>query len=102
MRVSLGASRGQLIRQLLIESVLLALAGGGLGLAIAYWAQRALWAARPAFLNANAIDLSIDVRVLAFTMIVAVATGILFGLAPALHGSRTDLASSPQNGCGSS
>jgi predicted permease len=91
VRLSVGASRGRLLRQLLTESVLLSMAGGAAGLLIAYWARALLWAMRPPFMQENFIDLDFDGRVLAFAAIVSVATGIVFGLAPALQSSRPDL-----------
>jgi macrolide transport system ATP-binding/permease protein len=91
VRLSVGASRTRLLRQLLTESLLLALAGGIGGILVAYWARALLWAFRPPFLQASAIDLSLDARVLAFTVAVSFVTGILFGVGPALQSSRPDL-----------
>ncbi len=88
---ALGANRARVIRQLLVESVLLSLAGGGLGLLVAYWGRNALWAFRPPFLAAASIDLSLDPTVLAFTAGVSVLTGFIFGLAPAVKLSRANL-----------
>jgi putative ABC transport system permease protein len=91
VRLSLGASRGRLILQLLTEGTLLAIIGGAAGLLIAYWAQEVLWSFRPPFLQADAIDLRPDARVLLFTLGVSLVTGAVFGLAPAIHASRPDL-----------
>jgi predicted permease len=91
VRLSVGASRSRLIRQLLTESIILSLAGGVAGLVIAYWARAVLWALRPPFMQANFIDLDFDGRVLAFAGIASLLTGIVFGLVPALQSSRPNL-----------
>jgi putative ABC transport system permease protein len=88
----MGASRGRLIRQLLTESVLLALAGGGVGLLLASWARDLLWAMRPPVFNHAGFRLVLDSQVLLFTAAISLATGVLFGLAPAFRATKTDLA----------
>jgi len=92
VRVSLGASRGRLIRQLLVESLLLGLIGGAVGLLTASWSRSALLALRPPFLPDDAFGLPMDGRVLLFTTAIAVGTALLFGLFPALEFSRPDVA----------
>jgi predicted permease len=105
VRAALGAGRMRIVRQLLTESVLLSLMGGLAGLAVAYWGRDLLWSFRPPFFDQNAIDLSLDPRVLGFTLLLSLLTGLLFGLAPALQVSRPDLvtelkdrSSQPQQG----
>jgi predicted permease len=91
VRAALGAARGRLLRQLLTESILLAVIGGVAGLLIASWGRTVLWSLRPAFLPENAVSLNLDWRVFAFTSGLAVVTGLLFGLVPALAISSPDL-----------
>ena len=90
IRAALGASQGRVVRQLLTESVLLAMAGGALGLALASWGTRAALAAVPSALP-RANDVRLDPRVLLFTLAISLVAGILFGLAPALRTSHPDL-----------
>ena len=92
IRQSLGAGRGRLIRQLLTESLLLALAGAVAGLMIAFWGTHQLMAVRLPTPLPVAPDLSVDVRVFAFVTIVAVLATLAFGALPALRASRLDLA----------
>jgi predicted permease len=90
IRAALGASQGRVIRQLLSESVLLAIAGGALGLLLASWGTRAALSVLPSTLP-RANDVRIDPRVLLFTLAVSLLAGVLFGLAPALKTSQPDL-----------
>ncbi len=90
VRAALGARRFRILRQLLVESLLLAVVGGALGLALAEAFRRALLSVLPAELPAFAA-IGLDSRVLAFTVIMSVGTSLLFGLLPALQVSRLDL-----------
>ena len=94
IRTAIGAGRGRIIRQLLTESVLLSLAGGILGLALGFAGIRALLAVNTAGLPRVGVDgvaLWMDWRLAAFALGISLATGIIFGLFPALQGSRADL-----------
>lgn len=97
LRGALGASRVRIVRQLLTESVLLSVAGAGLGVLVATWGLQMIVSVIPAD-KPFWMVFTIDGRVLAFTMAVAVGTGILFGLAPALQALRTDLHESLKEG----
>ena len=90
VRQALGASRSRLVRQWLTESVLLGVAGGAVGLLLAWWANQALISYLQTTPLAS-LELGLDYRVLAFTLIVSIVTGIVFGLAPALQASRLDI-----------
>jgi predicted permease len=93
-RLALGASRGRIGRQLLTDSVLLALAGGALGIALAPLAVRALTAFLPGnYAEAHALRSAVNLRLLAFAFLASVAAGLASGLAPALHAGRDSLIS---------
>jgi putative ABC transport system permease protein len=92
IRAALGSGRWRLIRQLLVESMLLALLGAGLGLLLALWGVDLLLAIRPAAHGSMRGPVTIDAVVLGYTLAVALGTGLLFGLVPALYASRQDLA----------
>jgi putative ABC transport system permease protein len=94
VRVALGATRKRLVRQLLTESLVLSLTGGILGLLLAWWGTRSLWALRPPSPVPIFLDLTPNGRVLAFTIAVSLVTGLAFGLAPALRASAGDVVAS--------
>ena len=87
VRLAMGAKRPQLVRHLLIESLLLSLAGGIAGCILAWWAMRALQGVELPI----TVDLTLDYRVLAFAIALSLVTGVAFGLAPALKATRVDL-----------
>jgi putative ABC transport system permease protein len=90
IRTAVGAGQFRIVRQLLTESVLLALAGGALGIGLAQWGERAVLAAVPAALP-RAEEIHLDVRVLLFTLGLSLIAGILFGMVPALKTFRPNL-----------
>ncbi len=91
IRLAVGAGRGRLVRQLLTESVILGVLGAGVGLVLASWLTRLLTSFDLPIPIALSLDLRLDARVLAFTAGVALLTGILAGLAPALRATRANL-----------
>jgi len=100
VRAALGAGRFRLVRQLLVESLLIGLAGGGLGLLLASWGVAMLRSALNwgDYVRSIALEVTIDHTVLAFTLGASVCAAILFGLAPALHGTALDLHSALKEG----
>ncbi len=90
IRLSMGAARSRLVRQLLTESTLLALMGGTVGLLVAFWGRSLIWSIRFPVAQFK-LDLQFDARVLLFTLVASLLTGLIFGLAPALQSSRADL-----------
>lgn len=90
-RLAIGAGRGRIIRQLLTESVLLALLGGVVGWALAFWGTRMIQASFPPVPYPIIFDVSPDLYVLKLMMLISLITAVIFGLAPALLASRTDL-----------
>ena len=97
IRLALGASRSDLVRQLLAESIVLSLAGGAAGLLLAFWLASLFAAWRPPIDIPVIPALHIDLRVMLFTAAVSIFTGVLFGLAPALQSSRAQLAPALKN-----
>jgi predicted permease len=93
VRLALGATRGRLLRQMLTESVLLALAGGLLGIAVSLWATQALSAFRLPVPVPIDLTIGVDWKVLLYTFILSIGTALLFGLAPAWAASRPILSS---------
>lgn len=91
VRASLGAGRGRLVRYALTETLLLALAGGALGVALAAWANGVIGRAAPPFMGLDSA-LRIDASVLAFAFGLSLLAGLAFGIVPALRGSKADLA----------
>jgi ABC-type antimicrobial peptide transport system permease subunit len=91
VRLAIGAGRGRLIRQLLTESVVLALGGGVLGLLVAWWTTQLIVGFQPPVMFKLSLDLGIDGNVLFFTFFVSLLAGILFGLAPAIQATKPQL-----------
>jgi predicted permease len=99
VRLSLGATRRQLIRQLLTESCLLALFGGIAGILVAHWTLDGMLALLPSE-AADTVQATLDPQVMVFAAVLTLGTGLLFGLFPALHSTRPDLIASLKNQAG--
>src|ERR1041385_2352610 len=91
IRKSMGASRARIIRQMLVESAVLGLMGGGLGLLIASWGTRGLVNLIPAGTIPDGLDITMNIQVLLSTLAVSLVTAFIFGLWPAIQGSRTQV-----------
>ena len=98
IRASVGAGRWRLVRQFLTENVLLSICGGVLGLALGFALKAGLELLIPPFSLPREADVAIDARVLLFTLAVAILTGVIFGLAPALQATRPNLAGCMKEG----
>jgi predicted permease len=91
VRLAVGASRGQLVRQLLIEGLVLSLLSGAVGILLGIWGRNVLWSFRPAVVAQNFVELKIDAKVLLFTLILSLVSAAIFALVPAMRASRVDL-----------
>jgi predicted permease len=98
IRASLGAGRFRLVRQFLTENVLLSVLGGLLGLALGLAMVKGLKVLMPPFMLPSEANVQVDFRVLLFTLAISVLTGVVFGMAPALHAANPDLAGSMKEG----
>ena len=101
VRMALGAGRARLVRQMLTENLLLALIGGGLGIWLASWANGVLLAMVSGGPEPLPLDVAPDARILVFTLLISIATVLLFGIAPALRATRVELTCALKEGKGS-
>ena len=98
IRVALGAGRWRVMRQLLVESLMLSIAGGGIGLLLAIWGVRAFDAAVTPTGKPAALDFSMDARAFLYLAAITIGTGLIFGLAPALRLSKLDINTALKDG----
>jgi len=91
VRLAMGATRARLVRQLLTECLVLALAGGAVGLAMGWQGCRLLWSLRPAEVALNFVDPKLDGGVVVFALLASLGTAVIFGLAPAIQSSRPEI-----------
>ncbi len=98
VRLAIGASRSRIVRQLLAESLLLGLMAGVAGLALGYAGCQLPWSERPAEVAQNLVDFRLDTTVFVFTFLVSPATGLIFGVVPAIRASKTDVLEGLQEG----
>lgn len=92
IRLAMGATRGRILRQLLVESGVLSLLGGVAGLVVASWTLELIMNILPETVGRESLNITLDARVLGFSLLISITTGILFGLAPAIQATRPDLA----------
>ena len=100
VRLALGASRGRLIRLLLVENLMLSLVGGALGITLGFGLMKIIEGALPPFFLPTVRTISLDLRVLGFTLLVTLVTGLVFGLLPALTSSRNTAGTIREGGRG--
>ena len=91
VRLAIGASRGHLFRQLITESLVLAIVGGAVGIWVGYEGSRLLWSFRPADVARNLADPKLDSTVFLFALLLSIVTAFIFGVVPSLRASKTDL-----------
>jgi putative ABC transport system permease protein len=97
IRLSMGAGRTRLMRQLLTESTVLGVLGGLVGILVAYVGRNFIWSFRPAFVANNLLQPTLDAHVFVFALAVSLATGLLFGLVPAIQASRFSVVEALKN-----